>query len=55
MIAPKIKWDHRDKWFVTVYRADDNMQKEEKSFLVLHKDPAYNFIQGHVIDGKTID
>ncbi|KAH1011869.1 hypothetical protein HUJ04_001145 [Dendroctonus ponderosae] len=54
MIAPKIKWNHQDNWFVTVYRADDNMQVEERSFLVLHKDPAYGFIKGHVIDGRNL-
>ena len=52
MISPKIIWNHSRKWWVTKYNHEDEMKTEENSFGISSTDPAYNFIKGHVIDGK---
>ena len=49
MIAPLIKWDHQQDYFV--YKFDERIASE-KSFTVNLLDQDYEFISGHEIDGK---
>lgn len=53
MIAPLIKWDHTEDYFVTKF----SMQKgsysgERKVTLSLEEE---NYIAGHIIDGRLLD
>lgn len=50
MIAPLMRWDHSEDWFVMkfeVKRAGDSGERKVKlSF------DEYGYISGHIIDGK---
>ncbi|CAG9770336.1 unnamed protein product [Ceutorhynchus assimilis] len=54
MISPKIKWNHAQKWWVTLYKCDEQMEVEERTIGIMLKDPAYSFMGGHVIDGRNL-
>lgn len=51
MIAPLIKWDHKEDYFV--FKFDERIASE-KSFTVTLTDHDYDFIAGHEIDGKSV-
>ncbi|KAL7036630.1 hypothetical protein ACKWTF_008883 [Chironomus riparius] len=51
MIAPLIKWDHKQDLFV--YKFDERIASE-KSFTVNLLDQDYEFISGHEIDGRVL-
>lgn len=50
MISPRIKWDHGLDLFVPSFVASDWFDK--RNFLINISDKEFEFIQGHVIDGK---
>jgi hypothetical protein len=49
MIAPLIKWDHKQDYFV--YKFDERVASE-KSFTVNLQDQDFEYISGHEIDGE---
>lgn len=49
MIAPLIKWDHKQDYFV--YKFDERIASE-KTFTVNLQDQEFEFISGHEIDGE---
>lgn len=50
MIAPLIKWDHTEDWFITKFSVEKGgYSGERKVTLSLDED---SYISGHVIDGK---
>lgn len=49
MIAPLIKWDHKENYFVMKF---DEKIANDKSFLINLQDSEFEFIAGHEIDGK---
>lgn len=51
MISPLIKWDHNEDHFVTDY--EKNAAKVSLNFIVNIKDPEFEYLQGHTIDGKA--
>lgn len=51
MISPLIKWDHSEDHFVTDY--ENNAAKASLNFIVNIKDPEFEYLQGHTIDGKA--
>lgn len=51
MISPIIKWDHSQDLFVPYFNPAD--QSEKTSFLINISDKEFEYIQGHVIDGKV--
>lgn len=50
MIAPLIKWDHKQDYFV--YKFDERIASE-KAFPINLQDQEFEFISGHEIDGKA--
>jgi fatty acid synthase len=50
MIAPLIKWDHSEDYFV--FKFDERISSE-KSFPVTLADQDYDFMAGHEIDGES--
>lgn len=52
-ISSKIKWNHYKNWYVCT---DDDMfdesQSGESTYMIQTRDPKYESITGHVIDGK---
>lgn len=52
MIAPLIKWDHTQDWFVAQH------DEKKKDIICEHKltisllDDEYKYIKGHIVDGK---
>lgn len=52
-ISSLIKWDHSYKFHVMDYEV--TATKAERSYLVNLSDPDYEFIQGHSIDGESMN
>lgn len=49
-ISSLIKWDHSNKFYVMDYEA--HALKAERPYYVTLSDSEYEFMQGHLIDGK---
>lgn len=54
MISHLIKWDHRDDWYVTSYRLQEKIQSGERVVEVTLADEDFEYIAGHVIDGRNL-
>lgn len=55
MIAPLIDWDHSDSWHVPGF--ERNQSKDismTKKVEINLSDPKYQYLEGHVVDGKFI-
>jgi fatty acid synthase, animal type len=52
MISPIIKWDHSQDLFVPKFVTNDWFDK--RNVIINISDKEYNFVQGHVIDGKFL-
>lgn len=53
MIAPLIKWDHTEDYFVTKFSMQKGAYSGERNVtLSLEED---NYISGHIIDGKLLE
>lgn len=49
MIAPLIKWNHKENYHYLKY---DERIETDKEFIVFLQDPEYEYIAGHEIDRK---
>jgi fatty acid synthase len=50
MISPNVKWNHEENHFVPYF---DSYNTFERSNIVINiSDKKFEFIQGHIIDGK---
>ncbi|XP_050524285.1 fatty acid synthase [Daktulosphaira vitifoliae] len=54
MIAPLVRWDHSEDWFVTMYRVQDKIKSGERNITISLKDDEYEYLSGHVIDGRNL-
>lgn len=52
MISPLLKWNHQENYFVPLFDALNSYEK--RNILINLSDKIFEFIQGHVIDGKTL-
>lgn len=52
MIAPIVKWDHSEDFFVPLFVSHDWYDK--RNILINVSDKEFEFIQGHIIDGNGI-
>jgi hypothetical protein len=50
MISPFIKWDHSEDYFVMNYAT--KAPRSERTFSVSINDAEFEYISGHLIDGK---
>lgn len=50
MISPHVKWDHSEDFFVPQFISHDWYDK--RNVLINVSDKEFEFIQGHIIDGK---
>lgn len=51
MIAPLVKWDHKENYYVMKF---DEKIANDKSTLISLQDGDFEFITGHEIDGKIL-
>lgn len=51
-ISSKIKWNHYKDWYVCQEADLTESQSGENEYMIQTKDPKYESITGHVIDGK---
>ncbi|XP_063988124.1 fatty acid synthase-like isoform X2 [Diachasmimorpha longicaudata] len=54
MISPLIKWEHSEDWFVTSYRTHEKINSGERIVTLALTDEDYEYMEGHVIDGKNL-
>ncbi|XP_023289558.1 fatty acid synthase [Orussus abietinus] len=54
MIAPHIKWEHSDDWYVTSYRMQEKIVSGERIVEVTLADEDFEFMAGHVISGRNL-
>ena len=52
MISPIFKWNHSDNYFVGNFDSHNHYAKEK--IIVNLNDKAFEFVQGHIIDGKIL-
>lgn len=52
MIAPLVRWEHGDDWFVTKFELQRSTRSGERKVKIGINDQDYDFIVGHAIDGK---
>jgi len=52
MISPVLKWNHSENYFVGNF--DSNNIYEKRNVVINLNDKAYEFVQGHIIDGKVL-
>lgn len=51
-ISPLIRWDHTEDWFITKFELQRSTRSGERKVKISLTDQDYDFIAGHVIDGK---
>ncbi|CAD6237321.1 GSCOCG00002249001-RA-CDS, partial [Cotesia congregata] len=54
MISPLIKWDHSEDWYVMSYKRGSRMKSGKRIVHVNKDDEDYEFMTGHVIDGRNL-
>nr|CAD7400388.1 unnamed protein product [Timema cristinae] len=54
MIAPLIRWEHSEDWYVTSYRMQEKIKSGERTVVVNIADEDWQFHAGHVIDGRNL-
>lgn len=52
MIAPLIKWDHSQDWFVAEYDMNSTAITSERKITVELKSEDQKYMAGHIIDGE---
>ncbi|KAL6436122.1 hypothetical protein ACFW04_005722 [Cataglyphis niger] len=54
MISPSIKWNHSKDWYVMCFKTQKKITSGERTVNVTLKDETFEYISGHVIDGKNL-
>ncbi|CAH0385876.1 unnamed protein product [Bemisia tabaci] len=54
MIAPLVRWEHSEDWYVTSYRMQEKIKSGERSVNISLKDDELEYLSGHVIDGRNL-
>ncbi|XP_018312237.1 fatty acid synthase [Mycetomoellerius zeteki] len=53
MISPSIRWDHSENWFTSSERTEF-MESRERYVSIALGDEEYEYMSGHVIDGRNL-
>jgi len=54
MIAPLVKWEHSEDWYVTSYQMQEKIKSGERTVVVTLKDDELEYLSGHVVDGRNL-
>ncbi|XP_018362103.1 PREDICTED: fatty acid synthase [Trachymyrmex cornetzi] len=54
MIAPSIRWEHTDDWYVTAFKLQKKVTSGERTLTMNITDENFEYMNGHVIDGKNL-
>lgn len=54
MISPMVRWEHSEDWFVTKFELQRSTRSAERKVKIGLNDQDFDFIAGHVVDGKFI-
>ncbi|XP_011695514.1 PREDICTED: fatty acid synthase-like [Wasmannia auropunctata] len=54
MISPLIRWDHSEDWYIPSYKTQKSMKSRERYVEILLNDEDYDYMDGHVIDGRNL-
>ncbi|XP_011160421.1 fatty acid synthase [Solenopsis invicta] len=54
MISPSIRWDHSEAWFTPIYQTQKYIKSRERYIKIVLDEEDYNFMKGHVIDGRNL-
>ncbi|XP_072750344.1 fatty acid synthase-like [Anoplolepis gracilipes] len=54
MISPSIKWNHSEDWYVMCFKTQKKITSGERIVNVTLKDETFEYISGHVIDGRNL-
>lgn len=55
MIAPLVRWEHSEDWFITKFELQRSTRSGERKVKITLTDQDYDFISGHTIDGKLLN
>lgn len=54
MIAPLVRWNHDNDWYVTSYQLQNKIGSGERIISVSLTEDESEYISGHVIDGRNL-
>ena len=54
MIAPLIRWEHSEDWYVTSYQMQEKIKSGERTVVITLKDDELEYLSGHVVDGLSL-
>ncbi|XP_046963779.1 fatty acid synthase-like [Vanessa cardui] len=54
MLSHLVEWRHNEHWYVTTYRAQEQVKSCEMTISVSVTDEVNEFLAGHVIDGRNL-
>lgn len=54
MIAPLVRWEHSEDWYVTSYRMQEKIKSGERTVIINVNDEEQEYYTGHVIDGRNL-
>ncbi|EFN62855.1 Fatty acid synthase, partial [Camponotus floridanus] len=54
MISPSIKWNHSEDRYVMSFKTKQKITSGERSIDITLKDEAFDYMSGHVIDGRNL-
>ncbi|XP_065219793.1 fatty acid synthase isoform X2 [Planococcus citri] len=54
MIAPLVRWEHSEDWYVTSYQMQEKIKSGERSVVISLKDDELEYLSGHVVDGRNL-
>jgi fatty acid synthase, animal type len=54
MIAPLVRWEHSEDWFVTKFESQKSNRSGERHVVMNLGDQEFEYISGHTIDGRIL-
>ena len=54
MIAPLIRWEHSEDWYITSYQMQEKIKSGERTVVITLKDDELEYLSGHVVDGRNL-
>lgn len=54
MIAPLVRWEHSNDWFVPSFRDFGEVKSGERMVTVTLKDNNFKYLSGHIINGRNL-
>lgn len=54
MIAPLVRWDHSEEWYVSKYDFSDIINSGKRNISISLNENEFEYLSGHIIDEKNV-